>query len=442
LFRKTFPGGIHPECCKDLSENSRIRLISPPPQVVIPLIQHIGAPCRPLVKPGDMVKTGTLIAESEKFISASIHSSVSGVVRAIKKSYHPVLGSCEARIIDSDKRDEKAYSQEIRTHDIEGLTPQAIREKVKAAGIIGMGGAAFPTHVKLTPSQDKHIDIFILNGSECEPYLTCDDRIMQERAQEIIKGMLLIMRAIGVTNGIIAIENNKPAAIKAMRTGVANMQTGTYILQVKALPTKYPQGGEKQLIKVLTGREVPPLKLPFDVGCLVDNVQTAYAMYEALYYGKPLFERVITVTGDAVKNPSNVLVRVGTPVSFVINECGGIKGNLGKLIMGGPMMGIAQYTENIPVIKGISGILLLSKEHAGFLKEQYCIRCGRCKQSCPVKLVPTDIAKAAEYDRFEIATMLNASDCIECGCCSYVCPSHIPLTQLIKYAKRAIACQI
>ena len=442
MFRKTFPGGVHPDCCKDLSENSHIRPLGLPPQAIIPLIQHIGAPCKPLVKPGDVVKTGTLIAESEKFISASIHSSVSGTVKAIKKSYHPVLGSCDAIIIDSDQKDENAYSQNTFQCDFESSTPETIIEKIKSAGIIGMGGAAFPTHVKLTPPKDKKIDIFILNGAECEPYLTCDDRMMQERAQEIIQGMFLIMRAIGVTNGIIAIENNKPSAIKAMCSGIANLQPVTCNLQLKVLPTKYPQGGEKQLIKTLTSREVPPLKLPFDIGCIVDNVQTAYAVYEAVYCNKPLFERVITVTGDAVTEPSNVLVRIGTPVSFVVNECGGIKGKLAKLIIGGPMMGIAQYTENIPIIKGVSGILLLSEKNAGFEKEQYCIRCGKCKESCPVKLVPTEIAKASEYGRFEIATMLNVSDCIECGCCSYVCPSHIPLIQLIKYAKRAITCQI
>ena len=442
MLKKTFPGGVHPACCKDLSKDSQVRPLALPSQVIIPLVQHIGAPCMAIVKPGDYVKTGTLIAQSEKFISAPIHSSVSGTVKAIKKSSHPVLGYCEAVIIDSDQRDEKEYSQNASQINFESLTSEAIREKVKSAGIVGMGGAAFPTHVKLSPPKDKIIDTFILNGAECEPYLTCDDRLMQEKPQEIIKGMLLLMKVIGIKSGIIAIENNKPAAIKAMRSGIANLRHETCSLQLVTLPTKYPQGGEKQLIEALTGREVPPLKLPFDVGCLVDNVQTAYAIYEAVYLNKPLFERVVTVTGDAINKPSNLLVRIGAPVSSLINECGGVKGKLGKLIIGGPMMGIAQYTDDIPVIKGVSGILLLSKKYSDFGKEQYCIRCGKCKQSCPVKLIPTEIAKAAEYGRFEIATMLNAADCIECGCCSYVCPSNIPLVQLIKYAKRAITCQI
>jgi Na+-translocating ferredoxin:NAD+ oxidoreductase subunit C len=442
LLRKTFPGGIYPDCCKNLSKDSKIRQAKLPLQVIIPLIQHIGAPCKPVVKPGDAVKAGTLIAQSEKFISAPIHSSISGVVKAIKKSAHPVLGNCEAVIIESDQKDEKAYNLSACPDDIENLTPEDIREKTKSAGIVGMGGAAFPTHVKLSPPKDKNLDIFILNGAECEPYLTCDDRMMQEHSHEIIKGMLLIMRAIGVGKGIIAIEDNKPKAIESMSAAIEGLRITSYELRVTKLPTKYPQGGEKQLIKVLTGREVPALKLPFDVGCVVDNVQTAYAIYEAVYFNKPLFERAVTVTGDAIKEPSNLLVRIGTPVSSLVSECGGIKGKLGKLVIGGPMMGIAQYTEDIPVTKSVSGILLLSQKYSGFKEEQYCIRCGKCKQSCPVKLIPTEIAKAAEYGRFEIATMLNAADCIECGCCSYVCPSNIPLVQLIKYAKRAITCQI
>jgi Na+-translocating ferredoxin:NAD+ oxidoreductase subunit C len=442
LLRKTFPGGIYPDCCKNLSKDSKIRQAKLPLQVIIPLIQHIGAPCKPVVKPGDAVKAGTLIAQSEKFISAPIHSSISGVVKAIKKSAHPVLGNCEAVIIESDQKDEKAYNLSAGSDNIENLTPEDIREKTKSAGIVGMGGAAFPTHVKLSPPKDKNLDIFILNGAECEPYLTCDDRMMQEHSHEIIKGMLLIMRAIGVGKGIIAIEDNKPKAIESMSAAIEGLRITSYELRVTKLPTKYPQGGEKQLIKVLTGREVPALKLPFDVGCVVDNVQTAYAIYEAVYFNKPLFERAVTVTGDAIKEPSNLLVRIGTPVSSLISECGGIKGKLGKLVIGGPMMGIAQYTEDIPVTKSVSGILLLSQKYSGFKEEQYCIRCGKCKQSCPVKLIPTEIAKAAEYGRFEIATMLNAADCIECGCCSYVCPSNIPLVQLIKYAKRAITCQI
>jgi Na+-translocating ferredoxin:NAD+ oxidoreductase subunit C len=442
LLKKSFPGGVHPDCCKHLSKDSKIKKAAIPPQVIMPLTQHLGAPCKPVINPGDMVKTGTVIAESDKLISATIHSSISGTVKAIKKMPHPILGCCDAIVIDSNQKDEKAYSSTCIYNTFETLIPETIKKKIKSAGIVGMGGAAFPTHVKLSPPKDKAIDVFILNGAECEPYLTCDDRMMQEKPEEIVKGMLLMMHAIGVKNGIIAIENNKPAAIKSMHSSVTNLKPATCNLQLVTLKTKYPQGGEKQLIKALTGREVPPLKLPFDVGCVVDNVQTAYAVYEAVCLDKPLFERVVTVTGDAVNEPSNLLVRIGTPVSSLIAQCGGIKGTLGKIIIGGPMMGIAQYATDIPIIKGVSGILLLSEKYSGFKQEQYCIRCGKCKESCPVKLIPTEIAKAAQYGKFDIATMLNAADCIECGCCSYVCPSNIPLVQWIKYAKRAITCQI
>jgi Na+-translocating ferredoxin:NAD+ oxidoreductase subunit C len=442
LLSKTFKGGVHPKGYKELSKNSAIRRISMPAQVIIPLIQHIGAPCYPVVKPGDVVCAGSLIADSQKLISAPIHSSVSGTVKAIKKTAHPVLGSCESVIIDSDGQNKKAYTNNINQAQLDSLSPEQIKDKIRSCGIVGMGGAGFPTHVKLSPPKDKHIDTFILNGAECEPYLTCDDRMMQERADGILKGMLLLMKAIGLSFGVIAIEDNKPEAIRAMRAQLEALSIGQHAIRIIKLPVKYPQGGEKQLIKVLTGREVPPLKLPFEVGCIVDNTQTAYAVYEAIYKNKPLYERAVTVTGDAVKNPSNLIVGIGTPVSYVIEQCGGTKEDIGRLIIGGPMMGTAQFTSDIPVIKGVSGILVLGREYADYKKQDYCIRCGKCKESCPAHLIPTDIAKAAQYDRFDIATMLNASDCIECGCCSYVCPSHIPLVQWIKYAKRSIACQI
>jgi Na+-translocating ferredoxin:NAD+ oxidoreductase subunit C len=442
LFRHVFKGGVHPNSCKELTRNAAIKTLKLPEQVVLPLTQHIGPPCKPVVRTGDIVKTGMLIAASEKLISAPIHASVSGKVRAIKKSSHPVLGSCDAVIIDSDGRDEKAYLEIDQSAMVSRFSPTDIKKRIQAAGIVGMGGAAFPTHVKLSPPAGKPIDTFILNGAECEPYLTCDDRIMQEQASAILQGMQLLMKAVDAKKGIIAIEDNKQKAIKAMREGLANLQPVTCNLQLRALPTKYPQGGEKQLIKALTNREVPALKLPLDVGCIVDNVQTAFAVYEAVFKNKPLYERVVTVTGNAVDRPSNIIVRIGTPVSFMLEQCGGIKGKLGKIIIGGPMMGMAQYTTDMPVVKGMSGVLALSDHLATHEEAQYCIRCGKCKESCPVNLIPTDIAKASEYGRFDIATMLNAVDCIECGCCSYVCPSHIQLVQLIKHAKRSISCQI
>jgi len=443
LFRKTFPGGIHPACRKDLSKDLPIKTLALPAEVIIPLSQHIGAPCRPVVKPGDRVRTGDIIAQSERLISAPIHASISGSIKVIKKSSHPVLGDCEAIVISSDQKDEKGFRPGPPAEMISSLPAEAIRQRVLSAGIVGLGGAAFPTHVKLSPPKDKKIDTFILNGAECEPYLTCDDRVMREYPRQVFTGMLLLMKAAGVSRGIIAIEDNKPKAIKALKKALEGSDAPVDTLRgikIASIPVKYPQGGEKQLIKALTGRSVPPLKLPFDVGCLVDNVGTAYAVYEAVCENKPLFERVITVTGDAVKEPANCLVRIGTPVSFVIDACGGIDSSPAKLIIGGPMMGIAQYTANVPVIKGTSGVLLLSQSPDPPGKAQYCIRCGRCEESCPVKLIPAEIARASERGRFDIARELNAVDCIECGCCSYVCPSRMPLVQLIKHAKKVIAC--
>ncbi len=442
MLSKTFKGGVHLKYYKELTENKPIRRVSLPQEIIIPLLQHAGAACVPIVKPGDLVETGMLIAESEKLISAPIHSPVSGKIKAIKKTCHPIIGACNSVVIIPDGKNEAEKFLKPICQDTDGLNSSEIIAIVHRCGIVGLGGAAFPTHIKLSPPKDKHIDTFILNGAECEPFLTCDDRMMQERPEGIIKGALLIMKAVKITSGIIAIEDNKPRAISAMQSALDMIHPSGQAIRIVTLRTKYPQGGEKQLIKAILGREVPPLKLPFDVGCIVENVQTAYAIYEAVYCNKPLYERAITVTGDAIEEPANLLVKIGTPVSHIVKNCGGIKGKLGKLIIGGPMMGIAQYATDVPVVKAVSGILALSKESARIDTQEYCIRCGKCKESCPVNLIPTDIAKAAECSHFDIATTLNATDCIECGCCSYVCPSHIPLVQLIKHAKRSIACQI
>jgi len=436
-----FPGGIYPPYFKELSRNNPIKRLEPPPEVIIPLVQNIGAHARAVVKAGDEVKIGTLIGNSEKFISACIHASVSGRVKAIRRMAHPVLGRCEAILIDSDGKDEKAYGQDS-TENIASQSPDDIVDVVRNAGIVGLGGAAFPSHVKLTPPKEKRIDTFILNGAECEPYLTCDDRVMQERPKEVTEGALLIMKSLGADKGFVVIEDNKPEAIEAMRSSLKSLGQPADKLQLVVLPAKYPQGGEKQLIKAVMRKEVPPECLPFDVGCIVDNIQTALAVYEAVDTGKPLYERVITVTGDGIKEPSNLLVRIGTPVSYIVEKCGGFKETPGKIIIGGPMMGIAQYTDEISVIKGTSGILVLSKK---FLKKKdpdYCIRCGKCVEVCPMNLIPTDIAKAAEYKHFSIASSLHVQDCMECGCCAYSCPSAIPLIQLIKHAKRSLLCQI
>ncbi|MFH1645858.1 MAG: electron transport complex subunit RsxC [Candidatus Omnitrophota bacterium] len=437
MSKKTFKGGIHPLYSKQLTQSHPIVELKDPPKVFIPLIQHVGAPCEAVVKTGDDVKAGTLIGVSEKFISSKIHSSISGKVKGLKKSAHPVLGTYDALIIENDglaKRENFAESN----LDIEKLMPDEIVDLVKEAGLVGLGGAAFPTNVKLVPPKEKSVDTFILNGAECEPYLTCDDRLMIEHSAGILKGMLLIMKAVNVSKGIIAIEDNKPEAIKSMSKALNDIRYATYDIRIEILRTKYPQGGEKQLIAALLNREVPPKGLPFDVGCLVGNVQTAYAVYEAVYMSKPLYERVITVTGDAIKEPSNLRVKIGTPLSYVIDNCGGLSKELAKIIIGGPMMGISHYNIDVPIIKGTSGFVLLSKDSVSVKAADYCIRCGKCASVCPVNLVPTALARAAELERADLLDEFCIADCMECGSCAYECPSNIPLVQLIRYGKRQL----
>jgi len=442
LGKKTFKGGIHPSYHKELTREKPIKKLNAPAEVIIPVIQHAGTPCDAVVKVGDEVRIGTKIADSEKFISAPIHSSVSGKVKAVKKYSHPVLGKCESIIIASDGKDEIACAAKADQENLEGLNPDKIREIIRETGIVGLGGAAFPTHVKLTPPSSKLAETFILNGAECEPYLTCDERVMIERSEKVLKGALLMMKTLGATKGIVAIEDNKPEAIEAMSVALGHLKPKDYNLRLEVLPTKYPQGSEKQLIKALLKREVPAGGLPIDLQCVVDNVHTALAVYEAVQENKPLYERVITVTGDAIAKPANLLVRIGTPISYIIDECGGLSQKAAKIIVGGPMMGLAQYTSETPVTKGSSGVLMLSSNATAVKDPTDCIRCARCIEVCPVGLMPMSIAKAAEYDHFDMANELNAVDCMECGCCAYGCPSNIQLVQLIKHAKRGILCQI
>jgi len=440
MKKKTFPGGIHPPYFKELSDKNPIRVLEAPPQVSIPLAQHLGTPCEATVSVGEDVRIGTLIARSEKLISAPIHSPVSGKVKAIKVSSHPVIGKYNSVVIDSDSLDNIEKQPWAHEGDIENITPPTVINIAKEAGMVGLGGAGFPTHVKLNPPKGKPVDTFILNGAECEPYITCDARIMVEHPHDILKGVLLIMKTLGVNKGYIGIEDNKPEAIEKMRAALNELNNKT--LEIVVLHTKYPQGGEKQLIKAITGEEVPPGGLPFDVGCIVDNVQTAYALYEAVYKGKPLYERVLTLTGNALKEAVNVRVRVGTPISYIVEKCSGFKEPPFKVIIGGPMMGISQYDMNAPVIKGTSGILLLTKDSVNVSPTGYCIRCGKCSEVCPVNLIPTTIARASELSRIDIAEEFYIQDCIECGACGYVCPSSIPLVHLIKHGKRSILCQI
>jgi electron transport complex protein RnfC len=426
----SFKGGIHPKYEK-ITKDKKIEFSKLPSKVIIPLSQHTGAPCDPLVKVGDLVKTGQKIAESQSFVSACIHASISGTVKSIDMFPHPISGKpVKSIVIESDGKDEKI---DMPTRDYENLKVDELKSIIKEAGIVGLGGAAFPSHVKLSPPQDKNIDTLVINGAECEPFLTPDHRLMLEKANELIEGIRIVRKILGVKNTYIGIEKNKPDAIKLLK----EKTTGQNI-KVIALHTKYPQGGEKPLIYATTKRKVPAGGLPMDVGCVVQNIGTIVAIYQAVHNSKPLYERAVTVTGK-VNDPKNLLVRNGTLVKDLIEQAGGYKGEPKKLIMGGPMMGFALSTDDLPVIKGTSGIVVLTEEDLDDGRKTIeCIRCGKCIKNCPMNLYPCLIAKYAEKEMIEKAESTYAMDCFECGCCAYNCPSHIPLVHWIRYAKSQI----
>ncbi len=431
-----FKGGIHPDYHKELTATMAVTAMKAPEKVVIPLQQHIGAPCEPLesIEVGTEVKIGQKIAQSSGFVSAPIHASVSGKITAIGPYNHPLGRPVEAITIESDG--EEKWDDSIKpAGNPDNLTAEKIREIVREAGIVGLGGATFPAHVKLSPPPEKKIDIVVINGAECEPYLTADHRVMLENPEEIVFGLKMMIKALGAEKGVIGVEDNKPDALKVLEQEVA----GEDNITVASLHTKYPQGAEKMLIQVTTGRIVPAGGLPLDVGVVNHNVGTAVAITNAVREGKPLVERVLTVTGSGINRPQNLMVRVGTLVSDVLEHCGGLKEETVKLIIGGPMMGLAQPSPDIPVIKGTSGILALTGEDVYLAESSPCIRCAKCVDHCPVQLLPTSIALASEHEMFKKAEKLHAMDCFECGCCAFVCPSKIPLVQWIRIAKAEIA---
>ena len=427
-FQK-FRGGVHPRNFKYLAKNSPIKNLPLPQKVVIPLLQHTGAINESIVKPGDLVKKGEKIGESKKFISAPVHSSISGKVSVIKKSLTPLGKEVPSVVIESDNRNEEFLSKKI---DWKKESIESIKNRIREAGIVGLGGAAFPTVVKLSPPEEKKIDTVILNGCECEPYLTADYRLMVEKPEEILEGFQIILKVLDVKNGYIGIEDNKPEAVKSLKFKIQNSK---FKIKIIVLPTKYPQGAEKQLIKAITKREVPSGGLPMDVGVVVQNISTALAIKEAVVDGKALVERVVTVSGPRVKNPGNFRVRIGTPISELITASGGLPDDTERIIVGGPMMGIAQQTIEIPVTKGMTGILLLPKDE--FLSEEIepCIRCGKCNDVCPMNLLISEIGRYAENKDWESTKKLGLDDCMECGACAYVCSAKRPLVQYIKWAK-------
>ncbi|WP_312334714.1 electron transport complex subunit RsxC [Anaerospora hongkongensis] len=433
---KSFRGGVHPNDRKAYTASKHIRSAPLPSRVIIPTRQHIGAPCTPIVQPGDLVKKGQIIAEAQAFVSAPVHASISGKIIEISEYPHPVFGTCPAIVIESDGQDEWQEGLPL-SRNWQDFDRSELKEFVRQAGIVGMGGATFPTHVKMAPPAEKPIDMFILNGAECEPFLTADHRVMLDRSQDVITGTQIAMKILGVTRGFIGIEENKPDAIAAMRKAAE----GTSI-QVVSLQTKYPQGAEKTLIKVIADREVPSGGLPMDVGIVVQNVGTAVAIADAVQNGLPLIERVTTVTGGAIAEPQNLSLRVGATFSQAIECCGGFREPPVKIIMGGPMMGLAQRTLDTPIIKGTSGILALSAADVNVGPERPCIRCGRCVATCPMGLVPSMLSLLGERSRYQEAKEeYNLLDCVECGSCVYVCPAKRNIVQYIKLSKAQNAAQ-
>ena len=429
---KTFAlGGVHPPENK-LSSGAPIVELPPPVQAIIPLGQNLGAPSKPLVKRGDMVKVGQLIAEASGFISTPIHSPVSGKVLKIDN----VIDSSGFRRlgivinVEGDEWDEKIDRSENLVTDV-NYAPEDIINKIKEAGLVGMGGATFPTYVKLMPPPGKKAEYLIINGVECEPYLTSDHRLMLEKGKEVIVGTQLLMKALKVDTAFIGIENNKPDAINHMVELTKKIEG----ISIVPLKVQYPQGGEKQLIKATVNREVPSGKLPIEVGCVVQNVGTAFSVYEAVQKNKPLFERVVTVTGKAVKKPSNFMARIGTPIQNLIEAAEGLPENTGKIIGGGPMMGKAVSSLEVPVVKGSSGILLMPKKEAARKPESPCIRCSKCTYVCPMGLEPFLLSKVSKLGKYDIAEAEKIMDCIECGSCQYTCPANIPLLDYLRLGK-------
>ncbi len=429
---KTFRGGIHPPYHKELASGKPITPAPIPEELIVPLQQHIGAPNEPAVSVGDKVTVGQVIGSSEAFVSAPVHSPVSGTVKAIEEVPNFTGARVKSVIITPDSS-QPPFSGTPR--DTSSLSAEEIRDIARSAGLVGMGGAAFPTHVKLSPPKDKPVDTVIINGCECEPFLTCDHRLMLERTSDLVEGLKLCMRAVGAERGIIGVEANKADAAEALASAVS-AEKG---ISVEVLEVKYPEGAEKMLIFALTGRKVPPGKLPSEVGCLVQNVGTAIALAEAASTGKPLIERVVTVTGPAIKNPGNFLVRIGTPISALVEAAGGYLGTPAKLIMGGPMTGWAQPDDRAAVVKGTSGVVALTLDLAAEEMERECVRCGKCVEACPMFLMPNFIVRSARRGLWDEAESWGALDCFECGCCSFSCPSAIPHVQYVRKAKAEIA---
>ncbi|TCT14980.1 electron transport complex protein RnfC [Natranaerovirga pectinivora] len=429
----TFKRGIHPKDFKEATMNKPVEYILPKGDLVFPLIQHLGAPCKPLVKKGDRVLLGEKIGDTDAFFASPIISSVSGTVKDIKPVLVPNGSKVEAIIIENDGLYEEHESIQPR-ENIDELTPEEIRKIIREAGIVGMGGACFPTHIKLTPPPEKKIDYIVVNGAECEPYLTSDYRVMLEEPDRIILGLKIILKLFPEAKGVIAIENNKPEGIKILKELVKDEER----MEVVALKTKYPQGAEKQLINAVTGRTFVSGMLPLDVGCIVQNIDTVIAIHRAIHRGRPLMRRIVTVSGGAIKEPKNIKVRIGTNFEELIEAAGGFIEEPVKIIAGGPMMGLTVFSTDLPIMKGSSGIICLTKKEAELFEESSCIRCGKCVGACANGLLPMYLNQYALRKDEAMFLKYKGMECCECGSCSYTCPSKRHIAQTIKTTRREI----
>lgn len=432
MKRKTFKGGAHPYDGKKMSKDCPIEILNPGDTLVYPLSQHIGAMAKPLVKAGDRVLVGQKIAEKGGFISANIHSSVSGTVKAIEKRLVATGGMVDSIIVENDGMYEEAAP--IFSGNPDELSKDEIIKIIEEAGIVGMGGAGFPTNVKLSPKNADIIDSIIVNGAECEPYLTSDYRRMVEQTDKLVKGLKIVLKIFPDAKGYFGIEDNKPEAIEALLKATENEDR----IEVVPLKTKYPQGGERSMIYAVTGRKINSKMLPADVGCIVHNVDTIYAIYNAVYNGKPLIERIVTITGDAVSTPKNFQVRIGTSFRELIDAAGGFTTEPEKIISGGPMMGFSFFNIDVPVVKGSSSLLAFIKDDVSHEEPSACIRCGRCAAACPEHLLPMKLAALAGQNEPEEFKKLGGMECVECGCCSYVCPAKRQVTQSVRSMKKLI----
>lgn len=432
MKRKTFKGGAHPYDGKKMSRDCPIEILNPGDTLVYPLSQHIGAMAKPLVKAGDRVLVGQKIAEKGGFISANIHSSVSGTVKAIEKRLVATGGMVDSIIVENDGMYEEAAP--IFSGNPDELSKDEIIKIIEEAGIVGMGGAGFPTNVKLSPKNADIIDSIIVNGAECEPYLTSDYRRMVEQTDKLVKGLKIVLKIFPDAKGYFGIEDNKPEAIEALLKATENEDR----IEVVLLKTKYPQGGERSMIYAVTGRKINSKMLPADVGCIVHNVDTIYAIYNAVYNGKPLIERIVTITGDAVSTPKNFQVRIGTSFRELIDAAGGFTTEPEKIISGGPMMGFSFFNIDVPVVKGSSSLLAFIKDDVSHEEPSACIRCGRCAAACPEHLLPMKLAALAGQNEPEEFKKLGGMECVECGCCSYVCPAKRQVTQSVRSMKKLI----